>query len=89
MHHRRSRSDPDIDVTVRDYVPPDNNTLLDNDASDAESVSDSSESIYTVDLYSEWRLPDLNFSVKLPGWFVLLVTILLFRGPSTPPSCVA
>ena len=83
MHHRRSRSDPDIDVIVRDYVPPD------NDASDAESVSDSSESIYTVDLYSEWRLPDLNFSVKLPGWFVLLVTVLLFRGPSTPPSCVA
>jgi hypothetical protein len=83
MHHRRSRSDPDIDVIVRDYVPPD------NDASDAESMSDSSESIYTVDLYSGWRLPDLNFSVKLPGWFVLLVTVLLFRGPSTPPSCVA
>jgi hypothetical protein len=85
MHHRRSRSDPDIDVTVRDYVPPDKDASDD----DAESVSDSSESIYTVDLYSEWRLPDLNFSVKLPGWFVLLVTVLLFRGPSTPPSCVA
>jgi hypothetical protein len=59
------------------------------DALDAESVSDESSSIHTVDLYTGWRLPDLTFSVKLPGWFVLILTILLFRGPSQPPSCVA
>ena len=76
MHHRRSHSDP--------------GNVKDNDMSlDDESVCSSTSSVHTVDLYRGWRIPDLNFSVKLPGWFVLLVTLLLFRGPSMPPSCVA
>jgi hypothetical protein len=69
MHHRRSHSESEVNNVV----------------SDAESVvSDESSSIHTVDLYMGWRLPDLSFSVKLPGWFILLVTLLLFRGPSQP-----
>ena len=60
------------------------NVLSDNVLSDEESVA-SSSSVRTVDLYTGWRLPDLSFSVNLPGWFVLLVTLLLFR---VPPSCV-
>ena len=74
MHHRRSHSDPG---DIKD------------DSSDVSSVSDESSSVYTVDLYTGWRLPDLNFSMRLPAWFVILVTLVLFRGPSTPPSCVA
>jgi len=74
MHHRRSHSDPG---DIKD---------IDDDVS---SVSDESSSIYTVDLYTGWRLPDLNFSMRLPAWFVILATLILFRGPSTPPSCVA
>ena len=81
MHHRRSHSDPG---NVKDTDEQDDNAL-----SDGESVCSSTSSVHTVDLYTGWRLPDLNFSVKLPGWFVLLVTLLLFRGPSMPPSCVA
>jgi len=86
MHHRRTHSDPgDNDASL------DNNTLLDNDESvdEVESVSDSESSVHTVDLYRGWRIPDLNFSVKLPGWFILLVTLFIFRGPSMPPLCVA
>lgn len=79
MHHRRSHSESEVKKV--------SNTLLDNDASDEESVvSDESSSIHTVDLYTGWRLPDLSFSVSIPGWFILLVTLLLFRGP---PSYVA
>ena len=84
MHHRRSHSDPG-----------DNNVLLDavkdNDASldEVESVASDTSSIHTFDLYTGWRIPDLNFSVTLPGWFVLLVTLMLFKGPSAPPSCAA
>ena len=68
MHHRRSHSESEVNK--------------DADMSDTESVvSDVSSSVHTVDMYTGWRLPDLSFSVKLPGWFVLLVTLLLFRGP--------
>lgn len=73
MNHRRSHSESEVNVL-----------------SDAESVvSDVSSSVHTVDLYTGWRLPDMSVSVNFPGWFVLLVTILLFKGPSQPPSCVA
>jgi len=77
MNHRRSHSESSVGA----------NTLLDNDTLDAESVSDESSSVYTVDLYKGWRLPDLNFSISIPAWFVVIVTILLFRGPQ--PSCDA
>ena len=82
MNHRRSHSESEVNKGA---------DLSDNDMSlDAESVvSDVSSSVHTVDLYRGWRLPDLTFYVKLPGWFVLLVTLLLFRGPSQPPSYVA
>jgi hypothetical protein len=71
MHHRRSRSDPG-DVK-------DNDPSLDDD----ESVASDTSSVHTVDLYRVWRLPDLNFSINVPGWFALFVMILLFRGPSS------
>jgi hypothetical protein len=71
MHHRRTHSDSSIDIKVRNLV---------GDADDDESVSDSESSVHTVDLYRGWSLPDLNFSVKLPGWFVMLVTLFIFRG---------
>jgi len=80
MNHRRTHSDSSIDIKVRNLV---------GNADDVESVSDSDSSVHTVDLYRGWRIPDLNFSVKLPGWFVLLVTLFIFKGPSMPPSCVA
>ena len=76
MNHRRSYSDSDIKV-VRDD---------DDDASDNESVASDTSTIRTIDLYTGWRLPDLSVSIRLPGWFVLLFTLLLFKGP---PSCVA
>ena len=82
MNHRRSHSESEVNKDA---------DLSDNDMSlDAESVvSDVSSSVHTVDLYTGWRLPDLTFSVKLPGWFVLLCTLLLFKGPSQPPLYVA
>ena len=71
--HRRSYSDSD----VKDFETD----------SDSESVASSSDtavsSVHTVDLYTGWRLPEVKFSVRLPGWFVVLVTILLFKGPSS------
>ena len=70
MHHRRSHSDPG-DA---------------KDVDEVESVASDTSSIHTFDLYTGWRIPDLKFSVTLPGWFVLLVTLLLFKGP---PSCAA
>jgi hypothetical protein len=85
MNHRRAYSDSDIKATM---VLDNTMVLDDNDASDTESVA-SSSSIRTIDLYTGWRLPDLAVSIRLPGWFVLLVTLLLFRGPSMPPSCGA
>jgi len=68
MHHRRSRSDPGDVKDVSD---------------DDESVASDTSSVHTVDLYRVWRLPDLNFSINVPGWFALFVMILLFRGPSS------
>jgi hypothetical protein len=76
MHHRRTHSDPG-----------DKNASLDVD--EVESVCSSISSVHTVDLYRGWRIPDVNFSVKIPGWFILLVTLFIFRGPSMPPLCVA
>jgi hypothetical protein len=82
MNHRRSHSESEVNKGA---------DLSDNDMSlDAESVvSDVSSSVHTVDLYRGWRLPDLTFYVKLPGWFVLIATLLLFKGPSQPSSYVA
>ena len=77
MHHRRSHSDPGD----KNNDP--------SDVDEVESVCSSTSSVHTVDLYRGWRIPDVNFSVKLPGWFILLVTLLLFKGPSMPPLCVA
>ena len=74
-------------------MPEDNSTLLDDDVlshnvqDDVESVCSTTSTVRTVDIYTWFRLPDVNFSVKLPGWFVFLITLLLFRG--SPPSCVA
>lgn len=87
MNHRRSHSDPEV------KTPEDNSTLLDDDVlshnvqDEVESVCSTTSTVRTVDIYTWFRLPDVNFSVKLPGWFVFLITLLLFRGP--PPSCVA
>lgn len=71
MHHRRSHSDPGDKDAAKD-----NNTLLDND----ESVSDSESSVHTVDLYRGWSLPSLDLNLRIPGWFVMLVTLFIFRG---------
>jgi hypothetical protein len=73
MHHRRTRSDSSIDVTVRDYVPGEDNDV-------DESVSDSESSVHTVDLYRGWSLPSLDLNLRIPGWFVMLVTLFIFRG---------
>ena len=71
MRHRRSHSESDI-------------VSHDPDMSDSESVSSSStDSVHTVDLYTGWRFPEISFTVKLPGWFVVLVTLLLFKGPAS------
>jgi hypothetical protein len=79
MNHRRSHSESEVKMRDED----------DNVLSDAESVvSDVSSSVHTVDLYRGWRLPDLTFYVKLPGWFVLIATLLLFKGPSQPSYVV-
>ena len=81
MHHRRSHSDPGDAVKVHEDV--------DNDMSlDDESVVSDTSSVHTIDLYTGWRFPDINFSLRIPAWFAILITLLLFRGPSTPPSCV-
>ena len=72
MHHRRSHSDPG-----------DNNALLDNDVSldeDTESVASDTSSVHTVDLYRGWSLPSLDLNLRIPGWFVMLVTLFIFRG---------
>jgi len=76
MNHRRSHSDPEV------KTPEDNSVLLDDD----ESVCSSTSTVRTVDIYTWFRLPDFNFSVKLPGWSIVFFTLLLFRGP--PPLCV-
>ena len=69
MHHRRSHSDPG-----------DNDASLDESVDEVESVSDSESSIHTVDLYRGWSLPSLDLNLRIPGWFVMLVTLFIFRG---------
>jgi len=68
---------------MREDEPEDNSVLLDEEV---ESVCSSTSTVRTVDIYTWFRLPDFNFSVKLPGWSVVLFMLLLFRGP--PPLCV-
>ena len=84
MNHRRSHSDPEVKMRE----PEDDSTLLSHNVQDdeVESVCSSTSTVRTVDIYTWFRLPDFNFSVKLPGWSVVLFTLLLFRGP--PPLCV-
>jgi hypothetical protein len=69
MHHRRSHSDPG-----------DNDASLDESVDEVESVSDSESSVHTVDLYRGWSLPSLDLNLRIPGWFVMLVTLFIFRG---------
>ena len=71
MHHRRSHSDPGD--AVKDVS-------LDNDVSDEESVASDTSSVHTVDLYRGWSLPSLDLNLRIPGWFVMLVTLFIFRG---------
>jgi hypothetical protein len=88
MYHRRSHSDPGDAVKDND-VSLDNDASLDNvEDEDDESVVSDTSSVHTVDLYTGWRFPDINFSLRIPAWFAILITLLLFHGPSTPPSCV-
>ena len=68
MYHRRSHSDPG------DVKDP----SLDNE--DAESVVSDTSSVHTVDLYRGWSLPSLDLNLRIPGWFVMLVTLFIFRG---------
>ena len=69
MHHRRAHRDPG-----------DNDASLDESVDEVESVSDSESSIHTVDLYRGWSLPSLDLNLRIPGWFVMLVTLFIFRG---------
>ena len=69
MHHRRTHSDPG-----------DANASLDESVDEVESVSDSESSVHTVDLYRGWSLPSLDLNLRIPGWFVMLVTLFIFRG---------
>ena len=72
MHHRRSHSDPGDAVKVPEE---------DNDMSlDEESVASDTSSVHTVDLYRGWSLPSLDLNLRIPGWFVMLVTLIIFRG---------
>ena len=67
MHHRRSHSDPgDVKVPEEDE--------------DTESVASDTSSVHTVDLYRGWSLPSLDLNLRIPGWFVMLVTLFIFRG---------
>lgn len=52
------------------------------DIDETESVSDS-VSVKTEQLYYGWKLPEIEFSVKLPGWFIVMVTLLVFKGPTS------
>lgn len=71
MHHRRSYSDSDVKVRE------DNDASLDEDT---ESVVSDTSSVHTVDLYKGWSLPSLDLNLRIPGWFVMLVTLFIFRG---------
>jgi len=88
MNHRRSHSDPEVKSTLLDEDVLSHN-VQDNDKDEddeVESVCSSTSTVRTVDIYTWFRLPDFNFSVKLPGWSIVFFTLLLFRGP--PPLCV-
>jgi hypothetical protein len=67
MHHRRSHSDPG---DAKDIVEDE----------DTESVVSDTSSVHTVDLYRGWSLPSLDLNLRIPGWFVMLVTLFIFRG---------
>jgi len=71
MYHRRSHSDPGDAVKVPGE---------DKDVSDDESVASDTSSVHTVDLYRGWSLPSLDLNLRIPGWFVMLVTLFIFRG---------
>ena len=47
---------------------------------DTESVVSDTSSVHTVDLYRGWSLPSLDLNLRIPGWFVMLVTLFIFRG---------
>lgn len=81
MNHRRSHSDPEVKTPEPDDVLSHN--VPDDEV---ESVCSSTSTVRTVDIYTWFRLPDFNFSIKLPGWSIVFFTLLLFRGP--PPLCV-
>jgi hypothetical protein len=76
MHHRRSHSDP---VDAKDNDPSLDNDDVD-DVDEVESVCSSTSSVRTVDLYRGWSLPSLDLNLRIPGWFVMLVTLFIFRG---------
>jgi hypothetical protein len=67
MHHRRSHSDP-------------GDAVKDVSDEDTESVVSDTSSVHTVDLYRGWSLPSLDLNLRIPGWFVMLVTLFIFRG---------
>lgn len=52
----------------------------DIDIDDVESIADS---VKTVDMYYGWKLPEIEFRVKVPGWFIVMVTLFIFRGPTS------
>ena len=52
----------------------------DIDIDDVESIADS---VKTVDVYYGWKLPEIEFRVKVPGWFIVMVTLFIFRGPTS------
>jgi hypothetical protein len=67
MHHRRSHSDSEVKVR-------------EDDVDEVESVVSDTSSVHTVDLYRGWSLPSLDLNLRIPGWFVMLVTLFIFRG---------
>lgn len=74
MHHRRSHSDPGDavkDESLDDEV---------DEVDEVESVASDTSSVHTVDLYRGWSLPSLDLNLRIPGWFVMLVTLFIFRG---------
>ena len=73
MHRRRSPSDPGD-------AAKDNDPSLDESVDEVESVASDTSSVHTVDLYRGWSLPSLDLNLRIPGWFVMLVTLFIFRG---------
>jgi hypothetical protein len=67
MHHRRSHSDSEVKVR-------------EDEVDEVESVVSDTSSVHTVDLYRGWSLPSLDLNLRIPGWFVMLVTLFIFRG---------